>query len=220
MKTNYIRAIAMLALFGIIEPSSAQSGYRFVEGPGEMRAEGQLRGTLTGGVYVDYDLAFRLAEDSDGIYPGAEVVEIEIPGELNPDGSESSAFVISIPVGSFQDGPGDLLHTWNPPGLTVRQQYESYVWDFVGPDGVRRDSTGVRYFWAFIRQRDVGEVNTLGIRMVIRDNRNDGGTAEPAPKFLELMYGGPTLKIGNDGWETQPVRFLRPFRAGPYTPPG
>ena len=233
MKTKYIGAVAMLALFGVVGSSSAHFGP--LEHPdhprdgairsGEMRVHGglgtgfrQFEFSTTEEVFIRYDFAFRLAEGSDGIYPAAEVVEIEMPGELNPDSSESSAFVISIPIGSFQEGPSGFFYTWNPPGLKVSQHYESYVWDFVDSDGVRRDWSGVTSFWGFIRQRDAGEVVSMSIRMRIVDNRDDNGTAEPAPKFLELLFGSPTLNIGNDGWETR-LYNARNFWAGPYSPP-
>jgi hypothetical protein len=227
MKTKYFGAVAMLVLFGLVEPSSAQfsSGWSaqhknpYFLAPGEMRVEGGLAFSTTGELIILYDFTFKLAEGSEGIYPAAEVVEIEVPGELNPDGSESSAFVISIPIGSFHEGRTGFFYTWNPPGLKVSQHYESYVWDFVDSDGVRRDSGGVRSFWGYIHPRDVGEVVSMRIVMIITDNRYDNGAAEPAPKFLELLFGGPTLNIGNDGWETRPY-WTHDFLAGPYSPPG
>ena len=119
MKTKFIGAVAMLALFGLVEPSSAH--YGAIENPehprdgrirpGEMKFHGglgtnfqEVKFSVTEEVFIRYDFTFILAEGSDGIYPAAEVVEIEMPGELNPDGSESSSFVISIPIGSFREG--------------------------------------------------------------------------------------------------------------------
>ena len=231
MKTKFVGAVAMLALFGLVEPSSAQfsSGWSaqhkspYYLGPGDMRVGGSFTTFTTGEIHIAYDFTFKLAEDSDGIYPAAEVVEIEVPGELNPDGSESAAFVISIPIGSFQEGPVGFFYTWNPDGLRVSQQSESYVWDFVEAEGIRRGSSGVRTFWSVIHQRDPGEVLNMSIRMIIRDNRYskdrfDIVTVEPTPKFLELLFGGPTLNIGSDGWESQPYH-VNSFLAGPYSPP-
>lgn len=233
MKTKYTVVVAMLALFGLVEPSSAWFGpveepqhpRNGAIGPGEMRVHGGL-GTgfrefefsTTEEVFIRYDFTFKLAEDSDGIYPAAEVVEIEIPGELNPDGSESSSFVISIPMGAFREGPSGFFYTLNPSGLTVSQHHESNVWDFVGQHGIEWYTPGVTSFWAFIRQRDADEVANLSIRMRIIDNRYDDGTGEPTPNIVELLFGSPTLNIGNDGWETR-LYNARDFWAGPYSPP-
>lgn len=225
MKTKYIGAVAALALFGLAEQSSAQfsSGWSpqhknpDVIVPGEMKVQGGFGFSTTGELILRYNFAFLLAVDSDGIYPAAEMVEIEVPGELSPDGHESAAFVISIPIGSFQEAPTGFFLTWNPPGLTVSQHYESNVWEFVDSGGVRRDANGVRAFWAFIRQREAGEVVNLDIKLIITDTRSDGGTTETAPRFLELVFGGPTLNIGNDKWETRPYT-LGNFVAGPLPP--
>jgi len=190
MKTKYIAGLALVMLFGFAKPSIAL-------GPGEMRTQDSFGfWERTEELVVRYNFTFRLAEGSDGIYPAAEVVEIEVPGELYPDGSQSSAFVISIPIGSFQEGPIGFFYTWNTPGLKVSQHSGSDVWDFVGSDGVLR-------FWAFIRVRDADEVADVIIRMRMTDNRNNDGTIEPAPTIVELLFGGPTLSIGNDRWETQ-----------------
>jgi len=239
MKTRYIAAVAMFALIGFVEPSGAWFGPLWhpdhprdgAIGPGEMQFHGGLgtgfseyQFSVTEEIFVIYDFTFRLAEDSDGIYPAAEVVEVEVPGELNPDGTESSSFVISIPIGAFREGPSGFFYTWNPPGLKVSQHYDSYAWDFVGSDGVQKYSGGVRTvggvtsFWGVIHQRDPGEVLNMSIRMRIIDDRDDNGTSEPAPKFLELLFGSPNLNIGNDGWETR-LYNARNFWAGPYSPP-
>lgn len=241
MKTKYIGAVAILALFGFVEPSSAWFGP--LEHPDHPRDGAIVSGEMKfhGGVgtafsrpeelFIRYDFTFKLAEGSDGIYPAAEVVEIEMPGELNPDGSESSSFIISIPAGSFREGPNGFFYTWNPRGLMVTQNYGSYIWNFVGPDGVKKYwwdfvgpdgmpkyKPGVTNFWVVIHQRDAGEVVNLSIRMRIIDNRYDNGPVEPAPNFVELLFGGPTLNIGNDGWETQ-LYNARNFWAGPKPPP-
>ena len=217
MKIRFYAVVVAMLLAGFMHSSNAQ-------GPGEMRAEGYLPGAGhgfgSGHVQIIYYLTFKLANDSDGVYPAAERVEIEFPGELNPDGSESSSFVISIPAGAFQEGPTGIYWTWNPSGLTVCQRYESYVWDFVGPAGVQRDaSSGVRGFWASIRLRDFDEVASAKIWMMIKDNRYESAPAEPAPKFFDLLIGGPTLRIGNDGWETE-IYSVWPasLKSKPYSP--
>ena len=207
MKTRYITAIAMLALIGFAQPSTARFEPVYELGPvepGEMRVQqsvGIANADLS--VRVAYDFVFKLAEGSDGIYPAAEVVEIEVPGELSPDGSQSPAFVISIPVGSFHEGPAGFFYAWNPPGLKVSQHNKSDVWDFVGSDGVRKDSEGVWMFLAFIRVRDADQQVNVVIRMRMTDNRIHDGTIGPAPKIFELLTGSPTLSIGNDEWKTQ-----------------
>jgi len=101
MNIKYIGAVAMLALFGFAEPSSADGGDWGVPAGDTMRATVGLAHSGNG-YSICYDFAFRLSENSDGIYPAGEVVEVEIPGNLNPDGSKSSSFVISIPIGSFR----------------------------------------------------------------------------------------------------------------------
>ena len=224
MKTKYVVAVVTLALFGLVQPSSAWFGP--LEHPDHPRDGAIVSGEMKfhGGVgtafsrpeelFIRYDFTFKLAEGSDGIYPAAEVVEIEMPGELNPDGSESSSFIVSIPVGSFREGPNGFFYTWNPPGLMVTQNYDSYIWDFVGPDGVKKYTPGVTAFWAFIRQRDADEVANLSIKMRIIDNRYDDGTGEPTPNIVELLFGSPTLNIGNDGWKTR-LYNARDFWAGP-----
>ena len=238
MKTKYIWAVVILALFGLAAPSNAWFGsVEYPEhprdgaiGPGEMRFHGGLgtgfsefQFSTTEEVSIRYDFTFRLADDSDGIYPAAEVVEVEIPGELNVDGSESSSFVISIPIGSFREAANGFFYTFNPPGLEISQHYESYDWDFIGADGVQRyvvnegAAGGVTLFWAFVRKRDADEVVNMSIRMRIIDDRYDSSTTEPAPKFLELLFGSPNLSIGNDGWETR-LYAARDFWAGPYSP--
>ena len=212
MKTKYIGAVVMLALFGFVQPSSAEGSSWGVPAGETMRATVGL--DVSGFAYsVCYDFTFRLSEDSDGVYPAAEVVEIEVPGELNPDGSESSAFVISIPIGSFQEGPSGFFYTWNPPGLKVSQHYKSHVWDFVRLDDPYsypgRDAFGVKSLWGFIHQRDVGEGVSMRIRMQMGDTRLREERLEPS--FFELLYGAPTLKIGNDGWKSYLILY-RPHR--------
>jgi len=238
MKTKYVVAVAAVALFALVQPSNAWFGA--VEhpehprdgaiGPGEMKFHGGVgtnyphyQHSVIEEVFIRYDFVFRLADGSDGIYPAGEVVEVEIPGNLNPDGSESSSFVISIPIGSFRDASNGFFYTFNPAGLKISQRHESYEWDFVGEDGVHQfwgdpNPGGVTLFWAYIRQRDEGEMVNLGIRMRVIDDRPDDGTAEPSPNFLDLLVGGPSLTIGNDGWETQMYN-ARNFWAGPYSPP-
>jgi hypothetical protein len=117
MKTKYVAAITVLVLFGLAEPSSAGSNPWFFPehprngaiGPGEMKFHGGVgtnyphnQHSVIEEVFIRYDFVFMLADGSDGIYPAGEVVEVEIPGNLNPDGSKSSSFVISIPIGSFR----------------------------------------------------------------------------------------------------------------------
>ena len=227
MKTKYFAAVAALALFGLVGPASAWFGP--LEHPdhpddgainaGEMGFHGGVGTAFSRPeeLFVRYDFTFKLAEDSDGIYPAAEVVEIEMPGALNLDGSESSSFVISIPMGAFREGPTGFFFSWNPPGLKVSQHDESDVWDFVGPHGIKWYTPGVTSFWAFIRQRDADQVANMSIRMRIIDNRYEDGARETATNIVELFFGSPVLNIGNDRWETR-LYNARDFWAGPYSP--
>ena len=100
MNVFYIAAVAMIASFGLVESSNAQGGGWGVPAGDTMKASAGLM--FTAGSYkVCYRFTFRLREDSDGIYPGTETVEIEIPGQVNPDGTKGSSFVISVPAGGF-----------------------------------------------------------------------------------------------------------------------
>jgi len=211
MKTKYIAAVAMLALFGLMEPSSAEEGRWGVPAGETMRATIGLSIDRTG-YKICYNFTFRLGEDSDGIYPAAEVVEIEVPGELNPDGSKSSAFVISIPSGSFHGGPSGFFLSWNPPGLKVSQQHNgSSVLDFVKSDGPYTypgySAIGVKSLWGWIHQRDVGEGISMSIKMY-------SGYRTSEPDFLELLYGAPILRIGNDEWKS----YLNGWRWSDHAP--
>ncbi len=137
------------------------------------------------------------------------MVEIEIPGELNPDGSRGSAFVISVPIGSFSLGglwnkKHPFFHLYNPPGLKVSQYYKSNIFDFVETDGPYTypgaGALGVQSFWGLIIQRGEGKGITMRIRINMTDSRPN--ELQQAPNFVELVHGSPTLRIGNDEWKS------------------
>lgn len=174
-----------------------------------MKAQAGL-GSSYRGMHVCFEFTFRLREDSDGIYPEAEVVEIEVPGELSADGSEGAAFVISAPIGSFRRGAshwnkeGSFFRSFNPPGLKVSQYYKSDVFDFVMTDGPyvypHPSAPGVTHFWGLIIQRDEGEGITMRIRTILTDSRPQ--ELRQAPSLIELLFGNPILRIGNDEWKS------------------
>ena len=225
MKTKYIAVVAMLACLSLAQSSSAADGAWGVPTGDTMKAQAGV-GTTYQGVHVCFEFTFRLREDSDGIYPEAEVVEIEVPGELNADGSEGSAFMISAPFGSFSKAvPGlhpnnedSLGVAFNPRGLGVCQHFMCDVFDFVTTDGPyvypHPSAPGVTHFCGLIIQRDEGEGITMSIRTILTHSRPQ--SLRHAPSLLELLHGSPILRIGNDEWRSYLYTPYSPF--WPYLP--
>ena len=209
-----------LATLGLAQSSGAQDGTWGLPAGDTMKAQAGV-GSSYRGMHLCLDFNFRLRHDSDGIYPDAEVVEIEVPGELNPDGSEGSAFVISAPVGSFIrpdqalfiNKEDTLFVAFNPPGLKVSQHYKSDVFDFVTTDGPyvypHSGAPGVTHFWGLVVQRDDSDGITMRIRIILTDSRPQ--SLQQAPSLLELLYGSPILRIGDDEWKSYLYTPYHPF---------
>ncbi len=215
MKIRCNRSLAVLVLLGIWISSNATE-------PGYLHAEGRIFVGLNGVVKALYELDFRLPESSGGVLPTAEVMEIEFQGNLNPDGSVGSAFIIAIPMEAFTKVPyrwtyrdgvvvpltrdGDL-HAFNPAGLRVSQFHDSFVWDFLAADATPDEELGVERVWVFFRPPEGQKVGQISVRLRIRDNRPE--SVEPTPILPSLLAGNPALRIGQYEWKSQiqTVRF-------------
>ena len=215
MKIRCNRSLAILVLLGLWIPSNAaETGY--------LHADGRIILEPSGLVRAFYELDFRLPESSGGVLPTAEVMEIEFQGNLNPDGSAGSAFIIAIPMEAFVtplqrytiiDGvvrwltrDEDLVAT-NPAGLRVSQFHDSFVWDFLAADATPDEELGVERVSVYFRPPEGQKVGQISVRLRIRDNRPE--SVEPKPVLTSLLAGTPTLRLGQYEWKSQvqTVRF-------------
>ena len=200
MKIRCKRSLAILVLLGLWIPSNATE-------PGYLHAEGRI--WYESGKFVAvYDLDFRLPESSGGVLPTAEAIEIELQGDLNPDGSEGSAFVISIPMTSLIAGLlGEGWHlAYNPPGLRISQVHHSFVWDF--PVGAMQNEVrGENNLFVLFRPPEAHKVGQIYVRLAIYDDRVE--LDESTPMLPNLLAGNPILRIGQYEWKSQiqAVRF-------------
>jgi len=209
MKIGCNRWLAILVLLGLWIPSNATE-------PGYLHAEGRIYMGLNGAIKAFYELDFRLPESSGGVLPTAEVMEIEFQGNLNPDGSVGSAFIIAIPMEGFTKAPyrwtyrdgvvvpltrdEDLL-AFNPAGLRVSQFHDSFVWDFLAADATPDEELGVKQVFVYFRPPEGQKVGQISVRLIMRDNRPE--SVEPKPILTSLLAGTPALRMGQYEWKSQ-----------------
>ena len=198
MKIRRNRSLAILLLLGLWIPSNATE-------PGYLHADGRITLEPSGLVRAFYELDFRLPESSGGVLPTAEVMEIEFQGNLNPDGSVGSAFIIAIPMEAFVKPwrwytIGDLVAT-NPAGLRVSQFHDSVVWDFLAADATPDEELGVERVSVYFRPPEGEKVGQISVRLRIRDNRPE--SVEPKPTLTSLLAGTPALRLGQYEWRSE-----------------
>lgn len=229
MNSYCIAAVAVFSSLCILESSSAQERERGWDVPAGDTMNARAGLAFSDATYTAcYRFTFKLREDSDGIYPGTETVEIEIPGEANPDGTEGSAFVISVPIGGFDrlwTFPDMSQHSFsfNPPGLKVSQYHESsIIFDFVDTDGPLSypdpGAFGVNLFWGHIAQHANSDGIYMQVRLQFSDNRP--GDLQQTPNLVELLTGSPRLRIGDDEWKSYLYVPYSSVDEPPMTPDG
>jgi hypothetical protein len=180
--------------------------------PGYLHAEGKIVNDYNKYVAF-YDLDFRFPGASGGVLPTSATLELELEGDLNPDGSEGSALVVSFPMASLineQPVYGGLRQgaSWafNPAGLRIRQVHQSSIWDF--PVGMTQEKfSNEGNLFVMLQPPEGRKVGQIYMRLVVVDNRE--GSAESTPALPNLLAGNPTLRIGRYEWtsQIQAVRF-------------